>query len=182
MERFEESFEVIRRLLAGERVTLRGRYVNVEDAVLYPVPTRPPRLMVGSNSPRMLAATLPFVDRWNTWWDDYGNTPEGFTRLNDTITSAARKVGRRPEEIERSACVLVQLDPASTERRVPAGIRPLAGSAAEIAEGLRLMARAGADEVILVVSPITQASVESLREVLSLLDEGAAERSLPTQI
>ena len=34
--RFEESFDVIRRLLAGERVTAHGAFVEVEDAVLYP--------------------------------------------------------------------------------------------------------------------------------------------------
>src|SRR5918996_481415 len=32
--RFAESFEVIRRLLAGDRVAFRGTFVSVEDAVL----------------------------------------------------------------------------------------------------------------------------------------------------
>lgn len=168
--RFEESFEVIRRLLDGERVSLEGRFVEVRDAVLYPRPRRRPTLMVGSNAPRMLSAALPHVDRWNTWWDEYGNTPEGFCDLNASITAAAERAGRDPAEIGRSACVLVVVDPAAGERAVPEGVAPLEGSPSAVAEGLAALAEAGADEAILVVSPITRASVESLGEALALLD------------
>ena len=88
VSRFEESFTVIRGLLAGERVSLNGRFIQAEDVVLEPRPAEPPRLMVGSNGPRMLAATLPHVHAWNTWYSDYGNTPEGFAKLNERITQA----------------------------------------------------------------------------------------------
>lgn len=168
--RFEESFEVLRRLLSGERVTLSGRYVRVDDAVLYPRPHRPPRLMVGSNSDRMLRATLPFVNYWNTWWDAYGNTPEGFRKLNERISSAVLAAGRQPDDVGRSACVLVVLDRTSTERQVPDGVFPLQGTPGEIAEGLSRFAAAGADEAILVLSPITRRSVESLGASLAALD------------
>ncbi|MDQ3307126.1 MAG: LLM class flavin-dependent oxidoreductase, partial [Actinomycetota bacterium] len=40
--RFIESFEIIRRLLAGERVTFEGRFERVRDAVLLPRPTTAP--------------------------------------------------------------------------------------------------------------------------------------------
>ena len=40
--RFEESFEVIRRLISGDRVTFEGRYVQVDDAVLLPRPATLP--------------------------------------------------------------------------------------------------------------------------------------------
>jgi alkanesulfonate monooxygenase SsuD/methylene tetrahydromethanopterin reductase-like flavin-dependent oxidoreductase (luciferase family) len=40
--RFEESFEIIRRLLAGEHVTLHGRLYQADGAVLYPRPARSP--------------------------------------------------------------------------------------------------------------------------------------------
>ena len=36
VSRFEEAFTIIRGLLAGERVTLAGRYWSAEDAVLLP--------------------------------------------------------------------------------------------------------------------------------------------------
>ena len=86
--RFEEAFEIVRRLVSGERVTFAGRWHTVDDAVLLPRPARRPRLMVGSTGPRVLAATLPHVDAWNTWYDAYGNTPEGFRALQARIDAA----------------------------------------------------------------------------------------------
>src|SRR5439155_10260353 len=40
VDRFEEAFGVIRRLLDGDRVSRRGRFHQVEDAVLLPRPER----------------------------------------------------------------------------------------------------------------------------------------------
>ncbi len=39
--RFQEAFEIVRRLLAGERVTFAGRHHSVQDAQLLPAPSRP---------------------------------------------------------------------------------------------------------------------------------------------
>ena len=38
VSRFEESFEIVRQLLAGERVTLAGRFWQADDAVVLPRP------------------------------------------------------------------------------------------------------------------------------------------------
>src|SRR5215469_15143885 len=38
VSRFEESFEIVRRMLAGERVTLDGRFWQAGDLVLLPPP------------------------------------------------------------------------------------------------------------------------------------------------
>jgi alkanesulfonate monooxygenase SsuD/methylene tetrahydromethanopterin reductase-like flavin-dependent oxidoreductase (luciferase family) len=119
----------------------------------------------------MLRITLPHVNAWNTWYARYGNTPEGFRRLNESVSKAAEQVGRSPEEIQRSACVLVVLDQAAGERPVEDGMVALGGGMERIAAGIRELAEAGADEVILVVSPITESSVRALEEVLVLLDE-----------
>ncbi len=155
--RFEEAFEIVRRLLAGERVTFRGAFHEVDDAVLLPPPERRPRLMVGANGPRLLAATLPHVDAWNTWYSSYGNTVEGFAELNGEIDLAAERAGRDPAEIERSACVLVEVEPVG-ER--PRDVEPV--RADELARHLEGLAEAGADEAILVVDPITEEAVRSL--------------------
>src|SRR4051812_45934663 len=80
--RFADAFAIVRGMLAGERVTLDGRFWSAEDAVLLPPPARRVPLMVGSNGPRMLALTLPWADAWNTWWVDYGNDADGFAALN----------------------------------------------------------------------------------------------------
>ncbi len=169
VSRFEASFDVIRRLLAGERVTATGPFVHVEDAVLLPPLGHRTPIMIGSTSPRMLSIALPHADVWNTWFDWYGNTAAGFASKNVLIDRAAIAAGRRPEEIERSACVLVVLDRASNERTVPPGVTPLEGPAPRIAQGLRDLAAAGADEAIVVASPITEGSITALGEALALL-------------
>jgi probable F420-dependent oxidoreductase len=168
--RFEESFEIIRRLLSGERVTLHGRFWQVDDTVLLPPPARRPTLMVGSVGERVLGIALPHVDAWNTWFDDYGNTPEGFAAVNAKVSETAERAGRPPDEIARSACVLVVLDRTADERPLEDGIPPLEGTMERIAGGLRDLADAGADEAILIVSPITERSIRALGEALAVLD------------
>jgi probable F420-dependent oxidoreductase len=166
--RFEEAFEIIRRLVAGDRVTVEGRFHSVHDAVLLPKPSRRPPLMVGSVGNRVLRAALAHVDVWNAWYEDYGNTAAGFAALNDRVSGIAGEVGRRPEKIERSACLLVA--PEGGERPDHWEAPPLGGSVERIAAGIRELAEAGADEVILVVTPITEGSIRSLTEALSLLE------------
>jgi alkanesulfonate monooxygenase SsuD/methylene tetrahydromethanopterin reductase-like flavin-dependent oxidoreductase (luciferase family) len=164
VSRFAEAFEIIRRLLAGERVTIEGRFHHLQDAVVLPRPRRRPPLMVGTTGPRMLALTLPHVDAWNSWYDWYGNTPEGFSAGNQEITRAARECGRDPAEIERSACVLVARgDP----KERPAEGDAAAVRAADAAEHLQALAEAGANEAILVLDPIDEESIRALRPVLA---------------
>ena len=170
VSRFDEAFTIVRGLLAGDRVTLAGRWWQVDDAVLLPPPRRRVPLMIGSNGPRTLALTLPHVDAWNTWYDAYGNTAAGFATLNGEITAAAVAAGRSPEAIDRSACVHVLLDRAAGERPILPDAPPLEGGPDELATALRDLADAGADEAILVVDPITLSSVERLGEVLTRLD------------
>src|SRR5262249_23333565 len=143
--RFEESFAIIRGLLEGERVSFDGRFHSADDAVLLPRPARRVPLMIGSNGPRMLAATLPHVDHWNTWYASYGNTVTGFAELNAQISEAAERAGRNPAEIERSACVYVVLDREAAEREMTPEAPPVE---TDIAEHLRALGEAGADEVI----------------------------------
>jgi alkanesulfonate monooxygenase SsuD/methylene tetrahydromethanopterin reductase-like flavin-dependent oxidoreductase (luciferase family) len=164
VSRFEEAFEIVRRLLAGERVTFSGRFSTVEGAVLLPPPARRIPLMIGANRPRMLSIALPHVDAWNTWWDEFGNDPTRFAELNAGTGAAAELVGRDPREVERSACLLVAVDPSSQERQ-PNPDAP-AVPLEELGAALETLAEGGADEVILVASPITEASVRELADAL----------------
>jgi alkanesulfonate monooxygenase SsuD/methylene tetrahydromethanopterin reductase-like flavin-dependent oxidoreductase (luciferase family) len=161
VSRFAEAFEIVRRLLAGERVTFEGRFHRVEDAVLLPPPARRPRLMVGANRPRMLELTLPHVDAWNTWFTRYGNTAEGFAAENARVSGAAEQVGRDPAEVERSACVYVEVEPARERRRE---VEPV--QLERLRTHLAALAEAGADEAILVLDPITESSIRSLRTAI----------------
>ncbi|HTE63480.1 MAG TPA: LLM class flavin-dependent oxidoreductase [Solirubrobacteraceae bacterium] len=165
VSRFEEAFAIVRGLLAGERVTVAGRHWRADDAILLPPPARRTPLMIGSNGPRVLGIALPHVDAWNTWYTDFGNSADGFAALNERISAAADEVGRAPEEVERSACVHVVLDRAAADRPIEAP--PLEGTPEQIAARLRELAEAGADEAILVVSPITERSIRALAEVVA---------------
>ena len=162
VSRFEESFEIVRRLLAGEQVTFKGEFHSVEDAVLLPPPARTVPIMLGSNGARMLATALPHVDAWNTWFTSYGNTVDGFANLRGDLDAACVNVGRDPSELTHSACVLVQVGNGSGER--PHDAPPVASM--NLATHLRLLAEAGADEAILVVDPINE---RSTREVANAI-------------
>jgi probable F420-dependent oxidoreductase len=155
VSRFEEAFAIIRPLLAGERVTLEGTYHRADDVVLLPKPARQTPIMIGSNGRRMLGIALPHAQAWNTWWDDYHNDAEGLAKLIDEIGI--------PKTVNRSACMLVQLDGMPVERR-PEGMQAVEQS--RFAEHIRELGEAGADEVIVVASPITERSIRALGELL----------------
>ncbi|HET6550065.1 MAG TPA: LLM class flavin-dependent oxidoreductase [Solirubrobacter sp.] len=150
--RFEEAFAIIRALLAGERVTLAGQFHTADDAILLPPLRRPVPLMIGSNGPRMLSIAAPHSQVWNTWWLDYGNTPEGFAELQATI----------PRHLERSACMLVQVPGEAVERAPSAPPVP----PERAAEHIRELGEAGADEVIVAASPITERTIRELGDGL----------------
>jgi alkanesulfonate monooxygenase SsuD/methylene tetrahydromethanopterin reductase-like flavin-dependent oxidoreductase (luciferase family) len=151
--RFEESFEIIRRLLAGQRVTFEGQYHRVDHAVLLPKPARRVPIMVGSAGPRMVEITCEHVETWNSWYSWYGNTPEGFAVLS-------AKLGIN---VRRSACVLVAVEGGAGERPAEAGSPPI--EASRLPEHLRALAEAGAHEAILVLDPITESSVRTVAAI-----------------
>ena len=162
VSRFGESFEIVRRLLAGEHVTFKGEFHSVDDAVLLPAPRRTVPIMLGSNGARMLGIALPHVDAWNTWFTSYGNTVEGFANLRGDIDGACVKAGRDPAELTHSACVLVRVGAGAGER--PNDIPPVA--AKDLTAHLRLLAEAGADEAILVLEPIDERSTRQVANAI----------------
>ena len=163
--RFEEAFAIVRGLLAGESVTLAGRFWQVDDAVLLPRPAQEVPLMVGSNGERMLSIALPHVAWWNTWYAGYGNTVEGFAELNASIGAAAARAGRDPQDVKRSAAVLVELEPDAVRRpHGDEGIPPVAPD--ELPGHLQGLEEAGADEAILILRPITEASVRAVGDAV----------------
>jgi alkanesulfonate monooxygenase SsuD/methylene tetrahydromethanopterin reductase-like flavin-dependent oxidoreductase (luciferase family) len=164
--RFVESFDAIRRLLAGERVTSAGGFECFDDAVLLPRPAVPVPLMVGSTGERVLRATLPHVDAWNVWFDWFGNTPEGFASQNDRVTGLVAETGRDPSAVTRSATVFVSVGDGRRDRPHTAEVPPLSGSPEQIARGLKSFAEAGLEEAILVDSPITEQSIRELGATL----------------
>jgi probable F420-dependent oxidoreductase len=164
VSRFEEAFEIIRRLLAGEHVSFEGRFNELHEAVLLPPPARTPPLMVGGDGPRLLAATLPHVDWWNSWYDRFDNGADGFAALNARIDEACELAGRDPRDVKRSACLYVRIGAGAGERPTEREAPPVAAD--DLPGGLGALEQAGADEVILVLDPVNESSIRSLRTAL----------------
>lgn len=166
VSRFAEGFEIIRRLLAGETVTFHGEFYDLDECILLPPSARPggPPLMVGSNSPRMLAITLPHVASWNSWFVDFENDPGRLSPLLATIDDACEKVGRDPDTLGKSVALLFQTD-GGGDRRL--STNPITGTVEQMAEALHRVAEAGIDEAQLVLDPIDERSIDTMAVVLA---------------
>lgn len=175
VSRFEEAFTIIRRLLAGERISVVGEYYRAADCVLHPRPARTGGvpLMVGSTSPRMLSITLPYVQSWNVWWSLYGNTAEGFAVAKAAVDAEVRACGRSAADVAATCAVYVQMPDGQGRHNGhdKGATQPLRGTPSELADQLRAFAAAGASHVQLVVDPITLESIEALAPMLAALDQ-----------
>lgn len=177
VDRFELAFDAIEQLVHGRRVSVDHPLLRLDDAVLRPPSARPAGrpmpIMIGSNGPRMLRATLARADRWNTWFTDHGNDPDRFADLVTMVDAVAIGCGRRAGDVERSACVLVTTGDSRGERSIPNDVAPihLPGDAGVAA--LASFAERGAHEVILVADPIDLGSVERLGGALPAIRHAA---------
>ena len=172
--RFEEAFTIIRTLLRQGAIDFAGAYYTARDCELVPRPRpgRPP-LMIGSQGPRVLRATLPHIDMWNAWHAWYGNTPAGLKKMMTRLDSLCREVGRDPAEVSRTVAIMVQCPGGTgriygdTEHESNVAI---SGSTNEIATAIRGFAMPGLDHVQLVLDPITVESIEWVGSVLELIE------------
>lgn len=174
--RFEEAFTIIRTLISDGAIDFAGEYYTVRDCELIP-PARSGGipLMVGSEGPRVLTATLPHVDMWNAWFAWFGNAPEGAAESIVKMEAVSRSVGRDPADVEKTVTVLLRAPGGSGEPQGSPNRRsayPIGGTHEEVAEALVAFEAAGVDHVQLVVDPITASSIEWLGGVLAAMDDG----------
>jgi alkanesulfonate monooxygenase SsuD/methylene tetrahydromethanopterin reductase-like flavin-dependent oxidoreductase (luciferase family) len=175
VSRFAEAFTIIRTLLREGHTDFEGQYYTLRDCELLPRGPRPegPPLLVGSNGPRMLRLTMPYVQAWNAWYHWFGNRPSGLAEQMALVDAACAEVGREPATVERTSAVYVQLPGAVGARDFDrATAPPLSGAPEVIAAELRAFAGAGIGHVQLVIDPVTAVGIESLVPVLEALDAG----------
>jgi alkanesulfonate monooxygenase SsuD/methylene tetrahydromethanopterin reductase-like flavin-dependent oxidoreductase (luciferase family) len=175
VSRFAEAFTIIRTLLADGEIDFTGEFYRADHCVLHPRAARSggPPLMVGSTRPRMLSITLPFVDSWNVWWSDYGNSPAGFSELKAKVDDQALQHGRQAGSVSATCAVFIQLPGGGGRQMGGYGgspVEPVRGTPAEVAERLEAFANAGAAHVQLVVDPITRDSIEWFEAMFAALD------------
>jgi F420-dependent oxidoreductase-like protein len=95
--RFAEASKVIRALLDGERVTFKGKYYQLTNAVLNtkPVQKRLPIMIGGGGEQKTLRTTAKYADMWHAF-----GTPEVMKHKLEVLRQHCADVKRDPKEIE----------------------------------------------------------------------------------
>ncbi len=155
--RLEEALEPLQTLLSGGRASVDGRWLHLADASVATSSAAPP-VWIAAEGPRMLALAAR-CDGWNhAYWG-----AEDTTRFESALAILREALGRggRPgNEVVTSAsiaCVLGGWDERRDGFREP---ELVAGDASLIAGVVRRYADAGADHVILSLSPDPYAEVD----------------------
>ena len=128
--RLNEYVPIVKRLLAGEQVSVRGDFYRARAAEVLNTAPAPP-VWVAAFKPRMIQLTVELADGWNAAWLD--QDPSRFLELK-SIVDEARARNRRERPLTIS--VGVHVGPGRDVRRTLAGY-----------------AEAGAEHVILNFGP-----------------------------
>jgi alkanesulfonate monooxygenase SsuD/methylene tetrahydromethanopterin reductase-like flavin-dependent oxidoreductase (luciferase family) len=151
--RFEEVVAAVRPLLRGERVSVTGEWLALEDALILPKPEHDVPLLIASNGPRMLDITARFADAWQAAW--FGAVSDEFRTERAALAAACEAAGRTtPLEI------FVGIDVNDEEGDDP----HVPTDASAIVDVLAGWAEEGVDHVQLRVHPGTKARVETVLE------------------
>ena len=168
--RFEEAFTIIRTLLTSGEIEYQGEYYQAVNCKLHPMPRTPggPALMIGSIGPRMLALTLPFVDRWNSWYALFDNDPATAAGLLKWVDEQADKAGRVGEPVEKTLCSLFLFGETPLRHNAKNAI---SGSEAQLValDGFRDI---GVDHLHLVLDPITIETIEATSALVGAWRQG----------
>ena len=99
LDRLDEATMLIRRLLDGERVTHKGRFFEMTDALCEPRPVqrRLPILIGGSGPTKTLRTTARYADLWNGF-----GPPERIADVSATLRERCDEFGRPFDAIERT--------------------------------------------------------------------------------
>lgn len=100
-DRMTDLLQLARQMWRGDETPFVGRYVRVERPVASPLPTTPPRVLVGGTGERRtLRLVAEYADACNLF-----DIPDGGTAIShqlDVLNRHCADVGRPPEQIERT--------------------------------------------------------------------------------
>jgi alkanesulfonate monooxygenase SsuD/methylene tetrahydromethanopterin reductase-like flavin-dependent oxidoreductase (luciferase family) len=151
--RFEESLRITAGLIRGERVTLDGTWMRVEDAAVLPPPRASMQILVAAKGERMLSLTARHADAWQTAW--FGAPDERFRQRRADFLAACAGKGRDPATIEQTVGIEVAEAGDGTHLALDAGA---------IADGLSAWAAEGVDHVQIGMPITTPATVDVVLE------------------
>lgn len=157
VSRLEEAVPALQRLLRGDRASAGGTWLRLSDASIATT-SAPPPVWIAAEGPRMLALAAQ-ADGWNhAYWGAQDVTR--FASALAAVHQQLKRSGRNPEAVETSASITCVLDGWD---RVDGGFSEpevAVGSAPWIAEVIRGYADAGANQVILSLSPDPYAELD----------------------
>ncbi len=126
--RFEEALSIIGPLVRGERVTLKGRWHEVDDAALIPPPPRPARrpgrmpILVAAKGERVLRLTARHADQWNAAW--FGLPNDRFAQRRADLVAACEAEGRDPATLEVTVGLTLDASGPSGRPGAPEALPP----------------------------------------------------------
>jgi alkanesulfonate monooxygenase SsuD/methylene tetrahydromethanopterin reductase-like flavin-dependent oxidoreductase (luciferase family) len=113
----DETLGALRRLLAGEVVTLSGRHIALDEALVRPIPRggRMPIEVAGAG-PQLLRVVARHANRWDL---NVAPTPIRVREAIVRLATACAEIGRDAREIGRSMWVFVRpgVDPSDPALR-----------------------------------------------------------------
>jgi alkanesulfonate monooxygenase SsuD/methylene tetrahydromethanopterin reductase-like flavin-dependent oxidoreductase (luciferase family) len=167
--RLEEAIEPLQRLLKGQRVSADGRWLRMTDASIA-VTSPPPPLWIAAGGPRMLALAAR-ADGWNhAYWG--GDDTKRFRSALAGLHRELDRIDRGRESVEVSASIACVL---GGWQEVKGGFREdevAVGPPEKIAEVIRDYKLAGAQQVILSLSPDPYAEIDpvALEKAATILE------------
>jgi alkanesulfonate monooxygenase SsuD/methylene tetrahydromethanopterin reductase-like flavin-dependent oxidoreductase (luciferase family) len=114
--RMEEHLTIVRRLLAGERLTFTGRYHRLTDVAIHPVPSEPIPIWIGASARPALERAGALGDAWLA---APGAVGEELITQADIYRQAAARAGRRPVLAIRRDVYVGESDREAEEATAP---------------------------------------------------------------
>ena len=110
VDRLEEIVAIVDSMLRQSETSYRGRYYQVEGAIMKPLPIQQPRpqLLIAAQGRRTLQLAARFADHWCTMGDMHSSARDvvqATREMNQALTNEARSLGRDPDRIARAFCV-----------------------------------------------------------------------------
>ncbi|WP_031483714.1 LLM class flavin-dependent oxidoreductase [Streptomyces bicolor] len=151
-----EHLDALRALLRGERLTVEGRYVRLDDVALDWPPAEPVPVIAGVTGPRSLRLAGEAADGTLL---TASTSPEGVRRARQLIDEGREAAGRSGAEPHPVVVYLLAATGPDGAARLKAELAAeglgsvpdlgVAGDAGAVAKAVRRLAEAGADTVVL---------------------------------
>ena len=161
--RFEEALSIIVPLVHGERVTVHGRWHDVDDAVLIPPPPRPARfpgrmpILIAAKGQRVLRLTAKHADAWNTAW--FGLPNQRFAQRHADLLAACEAEGRDPATLEVTVGLTLEAQGTSGRPGAPDALPP---DVDEVARAFDAWRDLGVGHVQVDLRPIEERTIDIL--------------------